>query len=65
MEPFEHRHDTRQLLALLDKAVAGLDPRSYDKAAKLAALPDLIRGYEEVKLANVRRYRDEVRALGF
>jgi len=32
---------------------------------KLANLPDLIRGYEEIKLANVRRFREEVRALGF
>jgi len=32
---------------------------------KLARLPDLIRGYEDIKLANVRRFREEVRALGF
>ncbi|HXU91593.1 MAG TPA: indolepyruvate ferredoxin oxidoreductase family protein [Methylomirabilota bacterium] len=54
-----------EYVALVDKALAGLDPGSYDKAAKLAALPDLIRGYEDIKLANVRRFRDEVRALGF
>ena len=50
---------------LVDKAVGGLSPASYDRAVKLAALPDLIRGYEDVKLANVRRFREEVRALGF
>ncbi|MBM7814359.1 indolepyruvate ferredoxin oxidoreductase family protein [Saccharothrix algeriensis] len=33
---------------------AGADPAAV---AELAALPDLVRGYEEVKLANVRRYR--------
>jgi hypothetical protein len=32
---------------------------------KLAELPDLIRGYEDIKLHNVQRFRDEVRALGF
>jgi hypothetical protein len=32
---------------------------------KLAGLPDVIRGYEEIKLRNVQRFRDEVRALGF
>jgi indolepyruvate ferredoxin oxidoreductase len=54
-----------EYIALVDKALAGLDAASYDKAAKLAGLPDIIRGYEEIKLANVRRFRDEVRALGF
>jgi hypothetical protein len=32
---------------------------------KLATLPDLIRGYESIKLGNVQRFRDAVRALGF
>ena len=54
-----------EYVALVDRAVGGLSPASYDRAAKLAALPDLIRGYEDVKLANVRRFREEVRALGF
>src|SRR5205814_442205 len=31
----------------------------------LAALPNLIRGYEHITLANVRRSHAEVRALGF
>ena len=26
------------------------------QAAELAALPDMVRGYEDVKLANVERY---------
>jgi indolepyruvate ferredoxin oxidoreductase len=51
--------------ALIDKALVRLDAASYDKAVKLAALPDLVRGYEDIKLANVRRFREEVRALGF
>jgi indolepyruvate ferredoxin oxidoreductase len=51
--------------ALVDKALAGLGTASYDQAVKLAALPDLIRGYEDIKLANVRRFREAVRALGF
>jgi indolepyruvate ferredoxin oxidoreductase len=54
-----------EYVSLVDQALAGLDARSYDRAVKLAGLPDLIRGYEEIKLANVRRFRDEVRALGF
>jgi indolepyruvate ferredoxin oxidoreductase len=51
--------------ALVENALVGLSPESYERAVKLASLPDLIRGYEEIKLRNVQRFRDEVRALGF
>ena len=49
---------------LVEKALAGLSRETYESAVKLAALPDLIRGYEEVKLRNAERFRSEVRALG-
>jgi indolepyruvate ferredoxin oxidoreductase len=29
----------------------------------LAELPDMVRGYEDIKLANVRRYREELARL--
>ena len=51
--------------ALVEKALVGLSPESYERAVKVASLPDLVRGYEEIKLRNVQRFRDEVRALGF
>ncbi|HYS15791.1 MAG TPA: indolepyruvate ferredoxin oxidoreductase family protein [Candidatus Binatia bacterium] len=51
--------------ALVEQGLVGLSPESYERAVKLAGLPDLIRGYEEIKLRNVQRFRDEVRALGF
>jgi len=51
--------------ALVDKALVGLSSESYERAVKLASLPDVIRGYEEIKLGNVQRFRDEVQALGF
>ncbi|PYM07445.1 MAG: hypothetical protein DMD82_05385 [Candidatus Rokuibacteriota bacterium] len=51
--------------ALVEKALVGLAPETYDVAVKLVELPDLIRGYEDVKLGNVKRFRDEVKALGF
>jgi indolepyruvate ferredoxin oxidoreductase len=51
--------------ALVDKALVDLSPESYERAVKLASLPDVIRGYEDIKLRNVQRFRDEVRALGF
>jgi indolepyruvate ferredoxin oxidoreductase len=50
--------------ALIDRALPSLDEASYERAVKLAALPDVIRGYEDVKLASVERFRAEVRALG-
>ena len=72
LDPFGRarvRRVERQLVseykALVEKALVGLSPESYERAAKLAGLPDVIRGYEEIKLRNVQRFRDEVRALGF
>jgi indolepyruvate ferredoxin oxidoreductase len=50
---------------LIEKALAGLSFDSYDRAVKLAALPDAIRGYEEIKLRNVAKFREHVKALGF
>jgi indolepyruvate ferredoxin oxidoreductase len=50
--------------ALVDKTLTDLGPETYERAVKLAALPDVIRGYEDVKLRNVKKFREEVRALG-
>ncbi|MBI1846860.1 MAG: indolepyruvate ferredoxin oxidoreductase family protein [Candidatus Rokubacteria bacterium] len=72
LDPFgraEVRRVERALIgeyrALLDRALADLSPATYERAVKLAALPDLIRGYEDVKLRNVKKFREEVRALGW
>jgi indolepyruvate ferredoxin oxidoreductase len=51
--------------ALVEKTLVDLSSETYERAVKLAALPDVIRGYEEVKLRNVEQFRTEVRALGF
>lgn len=48
---------------LIERELAQLSPANYERAVKLAELPDLIRGYDEVKLANVARFRAQVRAL--
>jgi indolepyruvate ferredoxin oxidoreductase len=50
---------------LIERALAGLTPETHATAVKLADLPDMIRGYEDVKLRNVARFREAVRALGF
>jgi indolepyruvate ferredoxin oxidoreductase len=72
LDPFgraEVRQVERALIgeyrSLIEKALADLSNGTYERAVKLAGLPDLIRGYEEIKLRNVERFRDEVRALRF
>jgi indolepyruvate ferredoxin oxidoreductase len=50
--------------ALIERALAGLTRDSHERAVRAARLPDLIRGYEDIKLRNVDTYRQEVRALG-
>jgi indolepyruvate ferredoxin oxidoreductase len=72
LDPFGHAHVRRvereligEYRTLVDKALVDLSEAGYERAVNLANLPDLIRGYEDVKLGNVKRFRDAVRALGF
>jgi indolepyruvate ferredoxin oxidoreductase len=57
----------RQLVAdyraSMTDALGSLRPSRLDLVERIAALPDLIRGYEQVKLDNVARYRAELRSL--
>ncbi|MTD55580.1 indolepyruvate ferredoxin oxidoreductase family protein [Amycolatopsis pithecellobii] len=41
-----------------------LTPENYERAVRVASLPDLVRGYEGVKLANVAHYRESLAAEG-
>jgi indolepyruvate ferredoxin oxidoreductase len=50
--------------AVIDRALSGLSRDTYERAVRAARLPDLVRGYEDIKLRNVEKYREEVRALG-
>ncbi len=54
--PGEYEAAVRAALAQLTPSVAPL-------VAELAELPDLVRGYEEIKLRNVTRWRTETAAL--
>jgi indolepyruvate ferredoxin oxidoreductase len=49
--------------SLIEHALAGLSPATYTRAVRLAALPDMIRGYEDIKLRNVERFRAAAREL--
>jgi indolepyruvate ferredoxin oxidoreductase len=48
---------------MIETALARLGPDTHDTAVALAALPDEVRGYEEVKLDSVRRFRERARQL--
>jgi indolepyruvate ferredoxin oxidoreductase len=48
---------------MLDGVLDDLAAQSLDRAVELAALPDLVRGYEDIKLRNVERYRERMRQL--
>jgi indolepyruvate ferredoxin oxidoreductase len=50
----------REYRAVVDTLLAHLKPENLDEAASIAALPEEIRGYEELKLARVAEYRQRV-----
>jgi indolepyruvate ferredoxin oxidoreductase len=54
----------RQLIdeyrALIEAEVAELSPDTLERAVALAELPDIIRGYEDIKMANVARYHEQI-----
>ncbi|MEV6428854.1 indolepyruvate ferredoxin oxidoreductase family protein [Nocardia sp. NPDC051463] len=70
-DPFGYAHVRRVERALLahytemvTTLAADLDPAGYDRAVEAAALTDIVRGYEDIKLANVELYRNGLRELG-
>lgn len=50
--------------AMVGELVGGLTIDSYDATLAVASAPDIVRGYEDVKLRNVERYRARLRELG-
>ncbi|WP_433355390.1 indolepyruvate ferredoxin oxidoreductase family protein [Microtetraspora malaysiensis] len=48
--------------ALVRDALARLTPGTADAVAEIAALPEAIRGYEDIKLARVAEYRERAAA---
>ena len=63
----EVRRVERELIdeykGLITNRLATLSAANYDTAVQIAELPDMIRGYEEIKLANVEKFRGEVSKL--
>ncbi len=70
MDPFgrtAHRQMERELIGeyegMIDRVLADLAADNYDRAVEVAELPDLIRGYEEIKEGNVAQFRSEAQRL--
>ena len=53
----------REYRELVDRTITALDAAGYDRAVEIASLPELVRGYEHIKLAGVQRYREQVALL--
>jgi indolepyruvate ferredoxin oxidoreductase len=71
LDPFGHAAVRRveralpgEYRALIEGQLSRLSRDRYERAVQAARLPDLVRGYEEVKLRSVQKFREEVRALG-
>jgi indolepyruvate ferredoxin oxidoreductase len=48
--------------ALVDQAVARLTESNVDAVVDLVSLYDVVRGYQDVKLANVDKFRERAKA---
>ena len=69
LDPFGYtkvRRTERALIGeyreLLDRGLATLSSETIEGLVRLANMPDMIRGYEHIKLRNVEQYRAAVRA---
>ncbi|HWJ11787.1 MAG TPA: indolepyruvate ferredoxin oxidoreductase family protein, partial [Nocardioides sp.] len=60
----ELRDHYRATVGDLAAALGSGNAEDYDRAVRIAELPDLVRGYEEVKLRNVEKYVAELAELG-
>jgi indolepyruvate ferredoxin oxidoreductase len=70
LDPFgytEVRRTERALITeyreVIDQLLAGLNEGNHALAVEIAALPDMIRGYEHIKLATVRAYHEKLAEL--
>jgi indolepyruvate ferredoxin oxidoreductase len=70
LDPFgraEVRRVERELIdeyeAMVAEALVLLTPETHDTAVELLELPDLVRGYEEIKLRNVVMYRKRAETI--
>ena len=48
---------------MMEEELRALSLDTYERAVALATMPDIVRGYEGIKLRNVERYRAEIARL--
>lgn len=70
LDPFGYTHVRkveRNLLSeygdIVTRLAACLNRANYDRAVEIAGLPDMVRGYEDIKLASVHAYHDRLKEL--
>jgi indolepyruvate ferredoxin oxidoreductase len=70
LDPFGYtqvRRTERELIdeytGTIDDLLGQLSTETYQRAVEIARLPDLVRGYENIKLANVALYRARLKEL--
>jgi indolepyruvate ferredoxin oxidoreductase len=70
LDPFGYTQVRRVERELIDEYTAAIDDllrrlsaETYQRAVEIARLPDLVRGYENIKLANAALYRARVKEL--
>ncbi|NQZ71187.1 MAG: 2-oxoacid:acceptor oxidoreductase family protein, partial [Lentisphaeria bacterium] len=63
----EVRKEERKLIdeyrSIIKIVLEKLSKENYDTALELLSLPDLVRGYEDIKLKNIKKYRLETEKL--
>lgn len=70
-DPFGYAHVRRvergllaEYVDIVTRLAADLDQSNYDRAVQVAGLPDMVRGYEDIKLASIDAYHARLRDLG-
>jgi indolepyruvate ferredoxin oxidoreductase len=70
LDPFGFAHVRRverrlpgEYMALVDKALETLSPQTAWLVVEIAELPEMVRGYEEIKLAAVARFQKRAAEL--
>jgi indolepyruvate ferredoxin oxidoreductase len=70
LDPFGHARVRRveralpgEYLTLVEQALERLSPGTADTVREIAELPDVVRGYEAIKLASIERFRARAREL--
>ncbi len=56
------RELAREYVETIDRLLPRLDANNVGKIAEIAGLPEIVRGYEDIKLANVAKYREKLGA---